>query len=106
MSCLRVRGKSSAERRCSWRAPFPAVGSVLVDSVEHPGAQAQDFAQAPLHVPLPLRRPLVHRVGSTWILRRFAPLWAGVAGAELPKEPTQTSRQGDGGPLGPHVIER
>ena len=51
-----------AKRRCSWRAPFPAIGSVRVDPVEHPGAQALDLAQAPLHVPSPLSPPLVQHV--------------------------------------------
>ena len=51
-----------AKRRCSWRAPFPAVGSVRVDPVEHPGAQTLDLAQAPLHVPSPLSPPLVQHV--------------------------------------------
>ena len=33
---------------------------------------------------------------------------AGASGGPLPFDwwPTQTNRQGDGGPLGPHVIER
>ena len=51
-----------AARLCSWRAPLPAVGSVLVDAVEHSGAQALDLAQAPPHVPAPLGLPLVHHV--------------------------------------------
>ena len=53
---------SPAARLCSWRAPLPAVGSVLVDAVEHSGAQALDLAQAPPHVPAPLGLPLVHHV--------------------------------------------
>ena len=53
---------SPAARLCSWRAPLPAVGGVLVDAVEHSGAQALDLAQAPPHVPAPLGLPLVHHV--------------------------------------------
>ena len=51
--------------RCfCWCTPFSAVGSVPVDPVEHPGAQALDLAQAPLHVPFPFRPPLVGHVVS------------------------------------------
>ena len=53
---------SLAKRRCSWRALLPAVGSVLVDAVEHSGAQALDLAQAPPHVPAPFCLPLVSNV--------------------------------------------
>ena len=53
---------SPAKRRCSWRAPLPAIRSVRVDPVEHPGAQALDLAQAPPHVPSPLGLPLVQHV--------------------------------------------
>ena len=38
---------SPAARLCSWRAALPAIGSVLVDAVEHPGAETLDLAQAP-----------------------------------------------------------
>ena len=51
-----------AKRRCSWRAPLPAVGSVLVDAIEHSGAQPLDLAQAPLHVPSSFGLPLVQHV--------------------------------------------
>ena len=51
-----------AKRRCSWCAPLPAIGSVLVDAVEHSRAQALDLAQAPLHVPSPFSPPLVQHV--------------------------------------------
>ena len=53
---------SPAARLCSCRTPFPAVGSVRVDPVEHPGAQTLDLAQAPLHVPSPLSPPLAQHV--------------------------------------------
>ena len=53
---------SPAARLCSWRAPFPAVGSVRVDPVEHSRAQTLDLAQAPPHVPSPLSPPLVQHV--------------------------------------------
>ena len=158
-------------------APFPAVGSVRVDPVEHPGAQTLDLAQAPLHVPSPLSPPLVQHVeepvagdrvdvdlaalgsaaagivfnecggctgslgvgellvcerpvvGFSWlppgrphadavwelvvledvVLQGSFPelLPAGASGEPPPHDwkPTQTNRQGDGGPLGPHVVE-
>ena len=35
---------SPAARLCLWRAPLPAVGNVLVDAVEHSGAQTLDLA--------------------------------------------------------------
>ena len=47
---------------CSWRAPFPAVRSVLVDLVEHLKAQPLHLAQAPLHAPSPFCPPLVQNV--------------------------------------------
>ena len=50
------------EQCCSWRAPFPAIGSVRVDPVEHPGAQPLDLARAPLHAPSPFCPPLVQHV--------------------------------------------
>ena len=53
---------SPAARLCSWRAPLPAIGRVLVDAVEHSRAQALDLAQATLHVPSPLSPPLVQHV--------------------------------------------
>ena len=53
---------SPAKRRCSWRAPLPAIGRVLVDPVEHSQAKALDLAQAPPHVPVPLGFPLVQHV--------------------------------------------
>ena len=59
------RHASPAKRRCSLRAPFPAVGSVRVDPIEHYGAQALDLAQAPPHVPSPLSLPLVQHVEET-----------------------------------------
>ena len=59
--CGRQHG-SPAARLCSWRAPLPAIGRVLVDAVEHSRAQALDLAQAPLHVPLPFRPPLLGHV--------------------------------------------
>ena len=43
-------------------ADFSCVGSFPVDPVEHPGAHAPDLAQAPLHVKLPSRPPLVGHV--------------------------------------------
>ena len=52
----------AAEQRCSWRAPFPGVRSVRVDPLEHPGAQALDFAQALRHAPLPFCPPAVQHV--------------------------------------------
>ena len=52
----------SAKWRCAWRAPFPAVGRVLVDFVEHPGAQTLGLVQAPLHVPAPFGSPLLLHV--------------------------------------------
>ena len=51
--CLRVRAKSSCHA---------AVRNVRVDPVEHPGAQARDLGQAPLHAPSPFCPPLVHNV--------------------------------------------
>ena len=53
---------SPAARLCSWRVPFPAVGSVRVDPVEHSRAQTLDLLQAPRHVPSPLSPPLVQHV--------------------------------------------
>ena len=47
--------------RCC-RAPFPAVGSVLVDSVEQPGAQATDLTQAPRSAPLLFCPPVAGHV--------------------------------------------
>ena len=170
---------SSAARLCSWRALLPAIGSVRVDPVEHPRAQALHLAQAPLHVPSPLSLPLVQHVeepvagdrvdldlaalgsaavglvfnecsnctgsldvgellvcerpvdGFSWsppgralqadtmrklvvvedvLLKSTFPelLLAGpTARLRVPVWwPTQTNRQGDGGPLGPHFVER
>ena len=56
-----------------------------VDPVEHPGAQALDFSQAPQHAPPPLCPPhwsnmsrnQSRTMGSTWNLRRFAVLLLG-----------------------------
>ena len=170
---------SPAMRCCSWRAPFPAIKSVRVDPVEHPGAQTLDLAQAPLHVPSPLSPPLVKHVeepvagdrvdvnlaalrtaaaglvfnecssstgslgvgellvcerrvdGFSWsppgrplqadavwelvvledvVLQSIFPelVPAGASGRPPPLDwwPTQTNRQGDGGALGPHDVER
>ena len=47
---------------CSWRAPFPAVRSVLVDPVEQPGARALDLTQAPRYAPVSFCPPLVQHV--------------------------------------------
>ena len=179
---------SPAAHLCSCRTPFPAVGSVRVDPVEHPGAQTLDLAQAPLHVPSPLSPPLAQHVeepvagdGFDVDLAALRPTaaglvfnecsgwgcWRGCGGTrslgvdellvcERPVDgfswsppnralqadtmrklvvvhdvvlkssfpellpagptarllrvpvwwPTQTNRQGDGGALGPHVVER
>ena len=170
-----------AARLCSWRAPLPAIGSVLVDAVENPGAQALDLAQAPPHVPVPFCSPLVQHVeepvagdgvdedlaalgsdaaglvfdghggqgstrrldlgellvcerpvdGFSWsppgralqsdakrelvvlenvlLKSAFPELLSAGPAARLRVPvwwPTQTNRQGDGGPLGPHVVAR
>ena len=58
----RRQQSSPAERLCSWRTPLPAVGSVRVDPVKHPGAKSLDLAQAPLLVPSALSPPLVQHV--------------------------------------------
>ena len=55
-------------------APFPAVGSVRVDPVEHPGAQPLELVEAPLHALPPFRSPLVQHVEETECVLQFF-LW-------------------------------
>ena len=43
---MSVRESRLSLRCCSWRAPFPAVGSVPFEPVGHPRAEALDLAQA------------------------------------------------------------
>ena len=52
-------------------APFPAVGSVRVDPVEHPGAQPLELVEAPLHAPSPFRSPLVQHVEEPECVLQF-----------------------------------
>ena len=56
-------------------ASFPAVGSVRVDPVEHPGAQPLELIEAPLHAPSPFRSPLVQHVEEPECVLQYFFLW-------------------------------